>query len=328
MYVRRKRGWEIPASKLTPEGLFVSRRGFLEAGAGALLACTTPGCLRNGKLARETPLAAEADPSSDLYPVRRSALYPLDRPITEESWVTRYNNFYEFSTDKTLSREAQALRTRPWTISIDGLVERPQTIEIDTLIRKMPLEERTYRHRCVETWAIAVPWTGFPLRALVDLAKPLGSARCLRLESFLDTGAAPRQRQVWLPFPYVEALTLPEAVNELAFLVTGAYGKPLAKQNGAPLRLAAPWKYGFKSIKSIVRFTFTQERPVSFWEKVGPKEYGFWANVNPDVPHPRWSQASETMLGTKAEVPTRIYNGYGEFVAHLYTGLENERLFF
>jgi sulfoxide reductase catalytic subunit YedY len=263
-----------------------------------------------------------------LYPVRRSPRYTLDRAITPERPVTTFNNFFEFGGDKQIWHEAQKLRLRPWTVRVDGLVEKPLEVGIDDLLRRMPLEERTYRHRCVEAWAMAVPWTGFPLAALVALARPLSSAKYLRMETFLDRDVALRQRQLWMPWPYSEGLTMAEATNELAFLATGLYGKPLARQNGAPLRLAVPWKYGFKSIKSIVRFTFIEERPVSFWQRLEPREYGFWANVNPDVPHPRWSQKMEVLLGTEGkEVPTRLYNGYGEYVAGLYRDLGAEPLF-
>jgi sulfoxide reductase catalytic subunit YedY len=212
-------------------------------------------------------------------------------------------------------------------VVLDGLVERPVTLDVDDLLRRMPLQERLYRHRCVEAWAMAVPWSGFPLAALVDLARPLGSAKYLQMTTFEDPDVAPGQRQGWYPWPYVEGLTMAEATNELAFIATGLYGKPLPRQNGAPLRLAVPWKYGFKSIKSIVRFTFTETRPQTFWETIQPAEYGFWANVNPAVPHPRWSQASERLLGSGERVPTQPFNGYAAFVAHLYQGLENERLY-
>jgi sulfoxide reductase catalytic subunit YedY len=240
--------------------------------------------------------------------------------------VTHYNNFYEFGTDKSIWREAQALKVRPWTIKIDGMVEKPQTLDIDDLLKKVGLEERLYRHRCVEGWSFTVPWTGFPMKALLDLAKPLGSAKYVRMETFMDPATAPEQKKFFYPWPYVEGLTMAEAGNELTFLVTGMYGKPMPKQDGAPLRLATPWKYGFKSIKSIVRFEFTDKRPKSYWEALQASEYGFWANVNPEVPHPRWSQATETSLGIDGRRPTLLFNGYGEFVAGLYKGLENERL--
>jgi sulfoxide reductase catalytic subunit YedY len=206
------------------------------------------------------------------------------------------------------------------------MVETPQEIGIDDLIRKMPLEERLYRHRCVEAWSMAIAWSGFPFAKLVELAKPLSAAKYVRMETFLDPSVAVGQKQSWLPWPYIEGLTIAEATNELAFLVTGAYGKPVSKVQGAPLRLAVPWKYGFKSIKSIVRFSFTDQRPKSYWEALQASEYGFWANVNPGVPHPRWSQATEELIGRNERRPRLIFNGYGEYVADLYKGLEHERL--
>jgi sulfoxide reductase catalytic subunit YedY len=194
-------------------------------------------------------------------------------------------------------------------------------------LKQMPLEERLYRHRCVEAWSMSVPWSGFPLKSLVDFAKPLSGAKYLQMTTFQDPKMAPGQKMFWYPWPYVEGLTMAEATNELAFLVTGMYGHPVPRQDGAPLRLATPWKYGFKSIKSIVKFSFTDQRPVGLWEKLQKSEYGFWANVNPAVPHPRWSQATERVLGMNERKPTLIWNGYGEFVAHLYDDLKSERLF-
>jgi methionine sulfoxide reductase catalytic subunit len=242
--------------------------------------------------------AAAAEPSADpyraLYPAKRNETFVLDRDITPERITSRYNNFYEFGSSKEIADAAQSLKIRPWTVKIDGLVENPQELAIDDLIAAMPLEERLYRHRCVEGWAMAVPWTGFPLAALLSRAKPLGSAKYVRMETFLDRIMAPGQRQFWYPWPYVEGLTLAEAGNDLAFMVTGAYGKPLGKSFGAPLRLAVPWKYGFKSIKSITRISLVEKRPDTFWEHLQASEYGFWANVNPAVPHPRWSQAKRS----------------------------------
>jgi sulfoxide reductase catalytic subunit YedY len=206
------------------------------------------------------------------------------------------------------------------------MVEKPFEIGADELIRKIGIEERTYRHRCVEAWSMAIAWTGFPLAKLVDLAKPLGSAKYLHMETFNNPKVAPGMRQAWYPWPYVEGLTMAEATNDLAFIATGAYGHPMLKQHGAPLRLAVPWKYGFKSIKSIVRFSFVDKQPVGMWEKLQKSEYGFWANVNPEEPHPRWSQASEEIIGTSERKPTLLYNGYGEFVADMYKGMEKERL--
>ena len=314
MRYHRRRGWEIRASETTPESIFLDRRAFV-AGAGAIAAYA--GLTRAAG-------ADESDPSAALYPAKRNEAYTLDRDVTPEKINLNYNNFYEFSTSKHIS--ADALKIRPWTVTVDGLVETPQTFAIDDLIMTMGLEERLYRHRCVEAWSMAIPWTGFPLRALVEKARPLSSAKYLRFESFLDKKDAPGQRS-FMPWPYVEGLTIAEATNDLAFMVTGAYGKPLAKVQGAPIRLATPWKYGFKSAKSIVRISFVDTRPSTFWETLGPDEYGFWANVNPDVPHPRWSQANETLLTTGEQRPTLIFNGYAEHVAALYKGLEKEPLY-
>ena len=206
------------------------------------------------------------------------------------------------------------------------MVEKPIEIGFDDLIRQMPMEERLYRHRCVEAWGMAIPWSGFPLAKLVEFAKPLSSAKYLVMETFLDSSVASGQRQTWYPWPYTEGLTIAEATNELALLATGAYGKPMPKQHGAPLRLAVPWKYGFKSIKSINHFSFSDRRPKSFWEALQASEYGFWANVNPQVPHPRWSQATEEDIATKERRPTLLFNGYGDYVAGLYKELEKEKL--
>ncbi len=241
--------------------------------------------------------------------------------------ATTYNNFYEFGSHKKISQAAQALKIRPWTVRVDGMVETEMEIDIDDLVRRMPMEDRLYRHRCVEAWSMRVPYTGFPLKALVEMARPNAGARYLEMETAADKSAMPGLKQFWYPWPYIEGLTIGEATNELAFVAIGLYGKPLPKQNGAPLRLAVPWKYGFKHVKSIVRFTFTDKRPVSFWEEIQGREYGFWANVNPEVHHPRWSQATERDIGTSERIPTLLYNGYGEFVADLYKDLGGEKLF-
>ena len=207
------------------------------------------------------------------------------------------------------------------------MVEKPMEVGVDDLIRKMALEERLYRFRCVEAWSMAVPWTGFPVKALVDFAKPLSGAKYIRFETFMNPRVAPGQTQRWYPWPYTEGLTMAEATSELPLMVTGIYGKPIPTQHGAPLRLIVPWKYGFKSVKSISKISFVAERPKTFWEGLQSSEYGFWANVNPAVPHPRWSQASEQVLGSRNRVPTLIYNGYEAQLAGLYKGLEGESLF-
>ncbi len=322
MFIKIRRGWELPESAATPEAVFRDRRRLIAGlAAGPILSATAP-------LLNMAPAQAEgADPSAALYPVARNPRYALDRDITPASLATSYNNFYEFGSSKDVVEAAQALAIRPWSVVIDGMVEQEKSVAIDDLLAQMPLEERLYRLRCVEAWSMAVPWSGFPLKALVDFARPLGSARYLRMETFEDPGMAPGQRAVWYPWPYVEGLTMAEATHELAFIATGIYGQPLPCQNGAPRRLVVPWKSGFKSVKSIVRLSFTDERPVSFWEELQASEYGFWANVNPEVPHPRWSQASERVIGTDERVPTQLFNGYAEFVGDLYRGLENERLY-
>jgi sulfoxide reductase catalytic subunit YedY len=271
--------------------------------------------------------AATSDPSRQLYPAARNEQYAVDRPIAPEEISTRYNNFYEFGTSRRIYKAADALKIRPWEIRFDGLVETEFTTGIDDLIRRIGLEERVYRHRFVEPVSMVVPWTGFALARLIEIARPLSSAKYVRMAAFYDPEVASGQKQFWYPWPYVEGLTMAEAVNELAFMVTGAYGKPLANSMGAPIRLHLPWKYGFKSIKSIVRVTFSEEQPRGFWQEVAPDRYGFWANVNPEVAHPWWSQASERDLTTNESIPTRLFNGYGAFVAHLYSGMEDKALY-
>ncbi len=319
MLIRNRRGWELPDGAATDETAFHNRRQLLKGlAAGPILATG---------LGNVAAWAADADPSAGLYPAKRNDRYMLDRPLTDEKYATHYNNFFEYGEDKDIADRAQALKLRPWTVKLDGMVEKPVTIEIDDLLKKMSIEERLYRHRCVEAWSMAIPWSGFAFAKLVQFAQPLSSAKYVRMETFLDPAAASGQRQTWYPWPYVEGLTLAEATNELAFLAIGAYGKPMPKQHGAPLRLAVPWKYGFKSIKSIVRFSFTDQRPKSFWQALQASEYGFWANVNPKVPHPRWSQATEELIGRGERRPTLLFNGYAEYVADLYKGLDGERLY-
>jgi sulfoxide reductase catalytic subunit YedY len=325
-----KKNWLLPESAATPESVFLKRREFMRSAAMGPIVAAAPALLLgcdDGNARADSDVAVEPDPSSGLYPVARNLRYKLDRDISPEDLVTTYNNYYEFGSSKNIWRKAQDLPIRPWTVAIDGMVEEPFEIAIDDLLKKMPLEERLYRHRCVEAWSMAVPWSGFQLSALVELARPLSAARYLTMTSFENPDIAKGQRASWYPWPYIEGLTLAEATNELAFIATGLYGKSLPKQNGAPLRLVVPWKYGFKSSKGLVRFTFTDKRPVSFWEEIQGSEYGFWANVNPKVPHPRWSQAEERPLGQDEKVPTLLYNGYAEYVAALYEGMDQERLF-
>jgi sulfoxide reductase catalytic subunit YedY len=267
-----------------------------------------------------------------LAPARARADVPVNpafapgRPLTEEQYSTTYNNYYEFGESKSIWRDAQKLKQRPWTIRLDGMLKQPRTIAIDDLLKQVPLEERIYRHRCVEAWAMTVPWTGFPLAALLKLAEPLGSAKYVVFETAQDKVMGGLDAPFY-PWPYIEAVTIDEAANDLAFISTGLYGKPLPPQNGGPIRLTLPWKYGFKSAKAIVRIGFTDKQPATFWEAISSSEYGFWANVNPAVPHPRWSQATERLLGSDQRVPTQLFNGYADQVAALYTDRKNEKLF-
>ncbi len=301
--------WAVPERQATPEHVFLNRRQWL-AGVTALTG-----------LSAMPALAAPEDPWTP-KPNTNPAFADPGRPVTPEDVNSRYNNFYEFGSHKNIWRAAQDLPTDPWNILIDGMVEEPFEIGFEDLMKKVSVEERVYRHRCVEAWSMVVPWIGFPLKDLVALAKPLSSAKYLRFETFMNPDVARGQREHWQPWPYVEGVTIEEAANDLSFMATGAYGKELHKQFGAPIRLHLPWKYGFKSIKSVVRISFTDQQPVSFWEQLQNREYGFWANVNPEVSHPRWSQAQERVLGTEEKIPTLLFNGYGEQVASLYSGID------
>ena len=317
MLFKEKKGWEIPERRITNEAFFKNRRDLIKriVGTTGLLAATAI-----------VPAALASQDKDQKYQATRNERYKFSRTLTDEFDATTYNNFYEFGSHKSIYKAAQALTTSPWSITIDGLVDNPKKFDWDDLLSQLPIEERVYRHRCVEAWSMIVPWIGFPLSSLISLVKPLSNAKYIVLETVMEKDAMPGLRQHWYPWPYTEGLTLAEAGNELAFMATGVYGKKLPKQMGAPVRLVVPWKYGFKSIKSVVRITFTEERPVSFWEKLQPKEYGFWANVNPQVDHPRWSQARERTLSGQT-IPTQLFNGYAEFVAHLYEDKKSENLF-
>ncbi len=313
MHVVRRKGWEIAERLATPEPIFLNRRGFVAgiAAAGALAA--------SGARA----LADDADPSAGLYPAARNPAFTLDRDVTPEKFNLTYNNFYEFSTDKQL--DASALKTRPWTVKIDGMVEKEQTIDIDDLVKAMGLEERLYRHRCVEAWSMAIPWTGFPLKKLVAFAKPLSSATYVRFETFLDKKMAPGQRS-FMPVALCRGPDDGRGDQRSRLHATGAYGKPLAKVQGAR---SGSRRRGNTGSSRPSRSSDQLRRPASedLLGGARAREYGFWANVNPDVPHPRWSQASETFLNTGDRRPTMLFNGYGEQVAGLYKGLEKEPLF-
>jgi sulfoxide reductase catalytic subunit YedY len=254
----------------------------------------------------------------EFYPAARRPEYDYGRPETLARDAAAYTNFYEFGYSKAVYQYVSKFRPSPWTLTVDGLCAKPREFDTDDLHRLFGLEERTYRHRCVETWAMCVPWTGFPLSKLIDLVEPQPSARFVRFETFLRPEETTNQDDATQPWPYTEGLTIDEARNELALLATGIFGAPLPKQHGAPVRLVVPWKYGYKGIKSIVRITLTDKQPATFWNTLAPHEYDFPALVDPEVPHPRWSQATEWMLGTQEEFPTQKYNGYGDLVGPLY----------
>lgn len=324
--------WSLSLRAVTPEARYLDRRAFLRrAGAGAagaaaslLLACREEADAR----------AQERGPLDNVPDAPTAGLYPAARPdprfepgprhgaVTEERVVATYNNFYEFGTDKEgVWRRVDRFRARPWEVEVTGLVDSPGRYELTELERAFPLERRIYRLRCVEAWSVVVPWIGVPLGRVLERAGPRPEARYVRFVSFLRPEEAPGQRtQDWYPWPYYEGLRLDEAVHELAFLATGMYDHPLQKQNGAPVRVVVPWKYGYKSIKSVERIELVRERPPIFWNDVAPDEYGFFSNVDPAVPHPRWSQATETVVATGRRVPTLPFNGYGEWVGGLYRG--------
>ena len=308
MLVKIPRRWEVPEREAAPETLYQSRRTVLKA---------------LGFVGLEA-LGLKARDLSGLYPAKRSPKYRLDRPITPQWAATGYNNFYEFTLRKERVKDMVGKFTiDPWTVEVSGLVNNPKKYDFDDLVRRFPLEERLYRMRCVEAWSMAVPWTGFPISALIKEVDPKPDARYVRMVTAHRPNEMPGiTSQSHYPWPYFEALRLDEAMNELALFVTGIYGKPLPKQNGAPIRLIVPWKYGLKSIKSIVKIEFTKRKPPTLWNQVAGREYGWYSNVNPKRPHPRWSQATEKVIPDMEVHPTLPYNGYEEFVAHLYHGKE------
>jgi sulfoxide reductase catalytic subunit YedY len=303
---------KIPSSEITPQSVYLSRRSFFKragllVGAAALAGCTAP---------------AATDPAGG-SPAATGQADELGDKLTDYRDVITYNNFYEFSLDKeVVSRMAQGWVTSPWSVSVGGLVNRPQVYDVDDLRRLYDEEERIYRMRCVEGWSMVIPWLGFPLSKLLKDVEPTSRARYVRFESVYDPAALPGQRDNWFNWPYVEGLRLDEAMHDLTLLSTGLYGAALLPQNGAPLRLVVPWKYGFKSIKSIVKIDLVEEMPTSLWMNAAPQEYGFYANVNPDVDHPRWSQATERRIGEISRRETLRFNGYEDAVAALYADLD------
>ncbi len=318
--MKRVKFWVPGAAAVTSKPVYEARRQLLLAGAGAGLAAAWPRLTRAATAAAVGPLAA----------VKRGP-FGADEAPTPREFVTGYNNFYEFGTDKAdPAAHAHTLRPRPWQVQIDGLVTRPLQLDVAELVQPRMLEERTYRLRCVEGWSMVIPWIGLPLADVLRRVEPLGSAKYVEFTTLHDPQQMPGQKRDVLPWPYVEGLRLDEAMHPLSFLAVGLYGDVLPNQNGAPLRLVVPWKYGFKSVKSIVRIRFTEQPPRTSWNVATPHEYGFYANVNPDVDHPRWSQARERRLGEGLFAPRRPtlpFNGYAEQVAGLYAGMDLRRDF-
>ena len=321
-------GWQGREQDVTPENTYRGRRRFIKRmglGAVGLAAASMGACtdeVRGNGPKADGPLDTipEDAPRDGLPAQRNSAFEVPERELTDRLKASGYNNFYEFDgSAKEIWPMTGDYDPFPSTIQVTGLVEKKFKMEVGDLIREMELEERIYRFRCVEAWAMTVPWTGFPLKKLIERCKPLSRATHVRFVSANKPREMPGiKSQPWYPWPYYEGLRMAEATNELAFVATGMYGDPLPKQNGSPLRLALPWKYGYKGPKAIVRIEFTNKQPGTFWNDLQPKEYGFLSNVNPNIPHPRWSQASEKLLNNDERVPTMLFNGYGDWVAELY----------
>jgi len=330
------------SSEVTPEAHYLRRREFIKnavlftgttaaVGGGLLWVMSgghsdppEPPSAPQGILGTAPPLPK---PEANDGSLARGP-YSTDEPLTPYKEVTGYNNFYEFGLDKSdPAQNAGSLHSRPWTVSIEGEVNKPQIVDIDTLLGWFPAEERIYRMRCVEAWSMVIPWLGFPLASLVKKVEPTSRAKYVAFTTLLDPKQMPGQRSRVLDWPYVEGLRIDEATHPLAILAIGLYGKPLPNQNGAPLRLVVPWKYGFKGIKSIVKIRFVEEQPPTTWNIAAPNEYGFYANVNPEVDHPRWSQATERRIGELRRRKTLPFNGYGELVASLYTGIDLRKNF-
>ena len=309
----------IKSSEITPEHLYLSRRKFM-AGIGAL---ATSAALLGACGPQESGSAAAKPVEEGPAPQAKAKADELGDPLTPFETVTNYNNYYEFTTDKEgVAPLSQGFKTSPWQVEVGGLVNNPKTYDLDQLQTKFPQEERVYRLRCVEGWSMVIPWMGFSLAEILKEVEPTSKAKFVRFETLYDPEQLPGQQSAWYTWPYVEGLRLDEAMNGLATVATGLYGKHLLPQNGAPFRLVVPWKYGFKSIKSIVKIDLVEEMPVSLWMAAAPYEYGFYANVNPEVSHPRWSQANERRLGEFGRRETLMFNGYTEEVAHLYEGMD------
>jgi len=313
---------KIKSSEITPEGVYLNRRNFMRAG---LVAGTTAA---TGLAYRFfNPRSPGEAAGADVENIRPAALPPSNEKLNTFEEITNYNNFYELSTGKReVAQQTSRLVTRPWTVEVGGLVQKPRTFDIDELL-KFDQEERIYRLRCVEAWSMVIPWIGFPLKTLLDQVEPLGTAKYVAFETIYDAGRMSSSFSAGIDFPYVEGLRLDEAMHPLTILATGLYGKQMPNQNGAPIRLVVPWKYGFKSIKSVVKITLVENEPPTTWNLAASDEYGFYSNVNPEVDHPRWSQATERRIGEVGRRPTLLFNGYGDEVASMYSGMDLQKYF-
>jgi len=313
-----KKASDIPSSEITDKKLYLRRREFIQAAAvGAVGAAA--GTLGVGMAEAATWPRV---PIPNVQKASSPALTTAEKPNSYQDIAT-YNNFYEFGTDKgDPSQNAGGLKTKPWTVKVDGMVAKPGDYHLEDLIKPYALEDRVYRHRCVEAWSLVIPWVGFPLASLLKTVGPTPAAKFVEFTTLMDPKQMPGQRTDVLRWPYVEALRLDEAMHPLTLLAVGIYGEFLPNQNGAPMRLVIPWKYGFKGAKSIVRITLTDKQPLNTWQQSAPEEYGFYANVNPAKDHPRWSQARERRIGEFFKRPTLLFNGYGDQVASLYAGMD------
>ncbi|MEL7331747.1 MAG: protein-methionine-sulfoxide reductase catalytic subunit MsrP [Cyanobacteria bacterium J06560_2] len=334
VFPRIRPDWQLLERQSTSENIFFnrkkSRRQFLKtslsAGIGLTGAIALNSCRPALKESERAEFEATLGRKLQNFSTNPDFKALENSPTTPQEYASRFNNFYEFGGTKNIWREAQALPSEDWKLTVGGLVNQPKTYDADDLLKVFPLEERIYRFRCVEAWAMVVPWLGFPMRKLIEAVDPKPEAKFVRFESYFDSEVTkgPGVSLSSLPWPYQEGLSIEEMANELAFFAVGVYGRTLPKQHGAPVRMVMPWKYGFKGAKSIVKIEFVAEQPVTYWNSISPNEYDFEANVNPQVPHPRWSQASERLMGEGNDwdwkrQPTLLYNGYGEYVAGLYS---------
>lgn len=313
---------KIKSSEITPEATYLNRRNFMRAG---ILAGTT--VLSGGAYRFFNEPEAPPVETAQIAEFEKTQDFKIDEELTSFRDITNYNNFYEFSTSKTgVAVKAKDFVTRPWTVEVGGLVNKPQTFGIEDLL-KFPQEERVYRFRCVEAWSMVIPWVGFSLKTLLDKVEPTSAAKYVAFETLYDPKQMSSSYSAGIDFPYVEGLRIDEAAHPLTILATGLYGKQMPNQNGAPIRLVVPWKYGFKSIKSVVKITLTDKEPPTSWNLINPPEYGFYSNVNPKVRHPRWSQASENRIGESGRRETLMFNGYADEVAGLYSGMDLKKYF-